>query len=350
MQHHLRYLQLSLWPHPLLLNYGWPDPDLQLADVVLQLLLLTAVAAITAAALVKTPRFGFLGFWFFLTLAPTSSVVPIVNEVAAERRMYLPLLGLVVAAVVGSHLMSRSLQAARPGGWVSRCRWPAVATVILLLGVTTVLRNQDYDSRLSIWESVIAQRPENARGYNNMGHAYAAAGAHQAAADSYRTAIKLRPGYARAHNNLGNAQAAMGAGDEAIASYGRALEIKPDYAKAAYNLGNVFKARQETGAAITWYRQALSVDPDFAAARNNLANALLSTGEVDEAIEQYERVLSRVETSALVHNNLGLALMSQDRLSAAGAHLHRALELDPQLLQARENLAELRRRLKGGQR
>ena len=38
---------------------------------------------------------GFLGAWFWITLAPTSTIVPIATEVAAERRMYLPLAALV---------------------------------------------------------------------------------------------------------------------------------------------------------------------------------------------------------------------------------------------------------------
>ena len=48
-----------------------------------------------------SPRLGFLGVWFFLTLAPTSSILPIATEVGAERRMYLPLMALVALAVVG---------------------------------------------------------------------------------------------------------------------------------------------------------------------------------------------------------------------------------------------------------
>ena len=42
-------------------------------------------------ALVGADPAGFPGAWFFLILAPTSSVLPIVTEVAAEHRMYLPL-------------------------------------------------------------------------------------------------------------------------------------------------------------------------------------------------------------------------------------------------------------------
>ena len=42
---------------------------------------------------------GFLGGWFFATLAPSSSVLPLATEIAAERRMYLPLAALVVASL-----------------------------------------------------------------------------------------------------------------------------------------------------------------------------------------------------------------------------------------------------------
>ena len=44
---------------------------------------------------------GFSAAAFFLTLAPTSSVVPIASEVGAERRMYLPFAALATLAVVG---------------------------------------------------------------------------------------------------------------------------------------------------------------------------------------------------------------------------------------------------------
>ena len=41
---------------------------------------------------------AFLGAWFFMTLAPSSSLVPIATEVGAERRMYLPLMALTTAS------------------------------------------------------------------------------------------------------------------------------------------------------------------------------------------------------------------------------------------------------------
>ena len=63
--------------------------------------LVLILAGLTVWALVRRPKVGFLGLWFFTTLSPTSSIVPIATEVGAERRMYLPLAAIVVLAVVG---------------------------------------------------------------------------------------------------------------------------------------------------------------------------------------------------------------------------------------------------------
>jgi hypothetical protein len=96
----VRYLYLAIWPWSLVSNYGWPAP-LTLADVLPQAAIVCALLAATLAAMFRWPAVGFAGCWFFLTLAPTSSVVPIATEVGAERRMYLPLVALITLAVVG---------------------------------------------------------------------------------------------------------------------------------------------------------------------------------------------------------------------------------------------------------
>src|SRR3989442_13802547 len=77
-----RYLWLTVWPRSLVVDYGLPR-TLHVGDVVPQGLLILALLAVTAAALVRRPAAGFLPAMFFLTLAPTSSVVPIVSEMDA---------------------------------------------------------------------------------------------------------------------------------------------------------------------------------------------------------------------------------------------------------------------------
>ena len=93
------YLRLALWPDRLVLDYGLLA-RVSTADVIGGGLLLTALLGVTLAALMHRPKLAFLGAVFFLTLAPTSSILPIVSEVGAERRMYLPLAAIAVLVVL----------------------------------------------------------------------------------------------------------------------------------------------------------------------------------------------------------------------------------------------------------
>ncbi len=64
------------------------------------LVLLVAFGTATVWAWTRMARWGwfaFVGTWFFMLLAPSSSVVPIVTEIAAERRIYLALVSVIIA-------------------------------------------------------------------------------------------------------------------------------------------------------------------------------------------------------------------------------------------------------------
>src|SRR3954451_7634239 len=103
------YLRLALVASPLALDYdGWPMATSVLEGAQFALPLLIAFIA-TVWAIVRRQPWGFLGGWFFATLAPSSSVLPLATEIAAERRMYLPLAALVVAAVIAVFLVGRKL-------------------------------------------------------------------------------------------------------------------------------------------------------------------------------------------------------------------------------------------------
>src|SRR5262249_32979767 len=135
----VRYLRLTIWPHALVLNYGWPR-SLTLADVWPSALFVVALGLATLVALWRLPPIGFVGAWFFITLAPTSSLVPIATEVGAERRMYLPLVALVTCAVATIAVwLDRRLDIRRAGAAL-------LAAVVVVLATATWFRNAEYAS------------------------------------------------------------------------------------------------------------------------------------------------------------------------------------------------------------
>ena len=82
----LTYLKLTVWPSPLVLDYGRTTP-IAFQDAAVPLAAVLVLLAATAVAWWKRPTLGFLAVWFWIALAPSSSILPIATEVGAERRM-----------------------------------------------------------------------------------------------------------------------------------------------------------------------------------------------------------------------------------------------------------------------
>ena len=101
------YLRLSVWPTGLIFDYGAPG-SLSLVQAAPGIALVVLLGTATVVALVRWPAFGFWGLWFFVTLAPASSLIPIPTEIGAERRMYLPLIGLIAPLVLWSYRAATS--------------------------------------------------------------------------------------------------------------------------------------------------------------------------------------------------------------------------------------------------
>jgi len=97
----IHYLWLAIWPYPLVLDRGLAMVA-HASEVGPFLAAIALLVGGTVYALIRRPLLGFVAAWVLLILAPTSSVVPVAFQPMAEHRMYLPLVGLVAAGVVGT--------------------------------------------------------------------------------------------------------------------------------------------------------------------------------------------------------------------------------------------------------
>lgn len=318
-----RYLGLSVWPHPLVFEYGtfWVRPG---AMVPYALVVVPLVAG-TFVALRRWPIVGFLGAWFFVILAPTS-VMPGRIQMIVEHRMYLPLAAIIVLLVVGG--------AARWG------RRVIVMGLVLAAGLGWLAerRNETYGSAITLWRDTVAKRPENARAFNCLGVTQFDAGQLPGAIESYQTALRLKPVYPEAQNNLGYALTRAGQLPEAIRHLEAALAMKPDYAIAHSNLGNALLLAGRLPDAIQHYEMALRTQPNDPKMHYNLGNALLQAGQISAAIGQYQAALQIDPESPDAQFNLGNALFRAGWLPAAVMHYRAALRLRPDYAEAHSNL------------
>jgi len=183
------YLLLTFWPHSIVLDYyDWPI-TVRASHITAGGIIVVLFLILTLLALRLRPRLGFLGAWFFLILAPTSSVIPIFTEVAAEHRMYLPLISPIVLAVVGGWtVISRRPATAWAGGL-------AFTIVLALLSARTFVRNAQYQDPEILWRDTIAERPNNPRAHFNLGFTLMSENRPSEAAVEFQKALALEPHY-----------------------------------------------------------------------------------------------------------------------------------------------------------
>lgn len=323
----VHYLRLALLPWPLVLDYEWPAAA-SLASVLPQVVFLAVLLALTIWGLLRLKPVALLGAWFFLILAPSSSILPIVTEIAAEHRMYLPLCAVIALVVVGGYRLlggdggaaaAGAATHASPSRWNARFSMAIVAAAIAIAGCAylTAARNDDYSSYERIWADTVAKRPENARARSNYGTVLFEQGRASEAETQLRKAIEIREAYPEAQANLGAVLCSQGRLEEGIAHLRRAIALEPGYRDAYRNLGEALASLGMNVEALDAYRKALVSAPNDPRLLSRIAWLMATSPE--DAVRDGRRALTLAERAVQITD--GRDADSLDTLAAAYAEI-----------------------------
>jgi tetratricopeptide (TPR) repeat protein len=281
----LYYLRLSFWPDPLCLDYqDWPITQ-SLADFWLPGLGVAGLLLATAWALWRRPALGFLGAWFFVILAPTSSIMPI-RDVIVEHRMYLSLAALAVLVVLAGQAALQWL--ARTDQWRRAAAVGLVVAGVAVLGGLTLRRNQDYQSLVTLWENVTAQRPRSARAHFELARGYLAEGQREKALAHANEAVRLNPAESQCYEIQGLTLLQMGRFDEAVVALTQAVERDPDLSWLHGKLGTALLLRGQLDRAVVCFEKAVEVNPRRTQYYYWLGTGLYRQGKRGEAARVYK--------------------------------------------------------------
>jgi tetratricopeptide (TPR) repeat protein len=356
------------------------------------LFLVASLAAVAWASRRRETRpvaFGLL--WYWIGIAPTSSIFPLA-EVTNDHRPFLGFIGLNAAVVwLAWTLLPR---AARHGRALRAT--PAVMVAILLAhAVGTRERNKDWRDDESLWADVVKKSPANGRGIMNYGLAQMRRGRYVEARDLFLRAQEKLPNYSFLEVNLGVVDAAMGnpvgaephfrraialdevqpsvhrfyarflvdqgRAPEAIEQLRRTLALSPGETDARHLLMAIYAAQGDTAglqALVTETLAIMRTDPDAEAYARGSAPApsasdtyqgwfdlglsFTNAGRNLQAAQSYRMALARDSSQADAWNNLGFALGKLGFFGEAVPALERAIRLRPAFQLARNNLAWVR--------
>jgi tetratricopeptide (TPR) repeat protein len=325
----VHYLRLVFWPSPLVLDYGYPVAN-SAAEIVPYAIVVLVLAALTAVALARQPKWGFLGLSFFAILAPSSSIIPLVGQTKAEHRMYLPLAAVVTLIVLAAYVGLGRLRA-------GRVSVALVSIVAAALAWGTFRRNKDYQSEITLWDITIANCPSNDRAYHSRGSAYAVKGQFATALPDFDKALALNPRYVKAYSGRGVALAGLGRYEEAIRDHSRAIRLKPESADAYNSRGSAYGNLGQFDAAINDLDKAISLDPYFDEAYYNRGTAYESKGQLDVAIKDFDKAITLWPEYALAYLSRGMIYDNQGQYELAIKDYDQAIRLRPGYAEAYNN-------------
>jgi tetratricopeptide (TPR) repeat protein len=337
----LHYLRLVVWPDRLFLYVNTHVFDVRsAAEVVAPAAVLVLLLAATLVGVVRRHWLGFVGAWFFLTLAPTSSFIPL-SDVIQEHRMYVALAAPAVLAVVAGALavrraLPRSSERAR-----GALEAALLAGVVLALGIRTYVRNRDYHH-----EFAMIHPADLREDYTILAdHYLSRPGLIEAEAKRQRALLESPDADPRdvtfAHFVIGLAQTRAGEPQEAVAELRRVVEADPDFAYAHHQLGIALREAGDVSGAIEEFRAAISMSPNLIYAHKELAVALAMAGDTAGAEEELELALGIQPRFGEALYELGILALRRGDKKAAADYFEDALDRRPDLAEPHYELAML---------
>jgi Tfp pilus assembly protein PilF len=308
------YLRLIFLPFNQNVDYDYPVyRDLLDVNVIISAFFWFMALGMSLYALGMSGRWkwhfraaGFGMLWFFAILFPTSSVVPI-RDVIFEHRVYLSMMGVILAFVVAADA-GLSVLAER---YSQSNRKIMLILLVVVLAATlvplTYKRNTLWQNKLTMWKDVAAKSPNDSKSWNNLGLAYNEKGLYDEAIEHLEVAIKLEPDLSLAYSNLGDSYLQKNLLDEAIENYKRALILGPRQYQTHNNICLAYILKDLNKEAMKHCRKAIQIWPRYAHAHFHLGTVYLAEGFIDKAIEHLEIALSIKPDYDVARRNLDIA-------------------------------------------
>jgi len=282
---YLRYLGKVVYPANLGIPYPHPGASLPVWQAVVALLILLCLTGGAVRTRRQRPSVLVGWLWFLGALVPVIGLVQVADQAMADRYMYLPLLGLLLAVVwsLPAVAVDKRYRAAAivAGG----------AVILAVLGTMSRAQVRLWRDDITLFSRTIQVTPENALAHYNLGTGLARQGNAAAAIRHFREALRMRADFAEAHYNLARALEETGEYDEALGQYRDAVRIMPDYPYALNNLGGALSRSGRIAEAVTWYEKALLLTPEDPELLYNLGTVLSRKGDFAAAAARYAQAL-----------------------------------------------------------
>ena len=244
---------------------------------------LAALLALAAAAWRYRRAFPLAGYGYFVflvLLSPTSSILPIKDPIA-DRRMYLPILGLILIAID----LLRRLKVER------KLLALGAAALMVATALATHARAEVWSDPILLWQDSALKSPNKVRAHFQLAFAYYEQGHFDLAVAEFQRTAELQPPTADLLYDWGLAYDALHQPELALAKLRQSAVLEAT-AQVFTQIAKVDAGQQRWAEALDALSTAEKLDPKFAITYVFRGKIYLNTNRAAEAVEQYQLALA----------------------------------------------------------
>ena len=259
------YIWQMLWPVNLAVFYPHPENRLPPWEIVCCLLVVMCITVAAIALRTHRPYLLTGWLWYLGMLVPVIGLVQVGWQGRADRYMYLPQIGLYIAATWGVANLTA----------LHRHRRATLSTVAVLviaaLSSCAWVQNSYWRDSETLFRHALAVTTNNDVAENNLGIVFLGQGKLDEAISLLQSAVDLRPDNSPAHENLAKALLQKGEVDNALVHYRKLLELQPDNIEVHNIVGTVLIQQHRIREGVEEWRKGLAIDSNNGNAMSNLA-------------------------------------------------------------------------------
>lgn len=228
---------------------------------------------------------------------------------------------------------------------------PALAPIHYAMATASIERARgskqkpQLDSAVSVAKSELEEAVELAKNYPEATFQLAELnirfGNPRAAIKDIERFVNDNPESLRGYELLAAGLSAAGRSDEAVESFQRLVKAAPDRAQSYYELGTALLGQGKKAEAAQQFEAAVKLAPAYAEPMSQLVLMDLTSERSTTALNRVNEQLRRAPRSAQLYDLLGLVQAARNKPDSAEVAYRQAVELDPNLVDARVRLAEL---------
>ena len=210
----------------------------------------------------KHKRIAGLIFLIFASTAVSYSPKQVAWFIA-ERYLYIGSVAFVTLIAWGIYKLEKKL----------KIEMLALILTVLLTsayGIRTIVRNNDWRTRKTLWEATVREYPNSHRAYNNLGDVYILEGNINKSIEAFTKAIEIKPNYAAAMHNLANSYVAAGNIELAEKLYFTSYELDKTLYQSLFKIGAIAAQQKNYEKAELFLTEALKVNPNDENSKNIL--------------------------------------------------------------------------------